>query len=86
VRIVPYLTVITCQPAAANIASKRFAPNTGSTRSRDWRLRSTTQTTSPRSPTIGSRTASQQAPSSSSASPSREYWRPAACAAKCVST
>ena len=47
----------------------RVAPRIGTTRSRLCRLRSTTQTTSPSSPTIGSSTASQQAPSSSSASP-----------------
>ena len=48
----------------------------GTTRSSDWRFMSTIQTTSPSSATIGSMIASQQAPSSSSASPSSEYWRP----------
>ncbi|MGJ3558214.1 hypothetical protein ACR6C2_01690 [Streptomyces sp. INA 01156] len=48
----------------------------GTTRSRDCRLRSTIQTTSPRPAVAGSRTASQTAPSSSSASPTSEYWRP----------
>ena len=48
----------------------------GTTRSRDCRLRSTTQTTSPSSATIGSSTASQTAPSSSSASPTSDHCRP----------
>ena len=48
----------------------------GTTRSRDWRLKSTTQQTSPSSRTIGSSTASQIAPSSSSASPTSENCRP----------
>ena len=48
----------------------------GTTRSSDWRLRSTTHSTSPRLATIGSAIASQHAPSSSSASPSSAIWRP----------
>ena len=72
----PYLTVITCQPAAPNMPCSRAAPIVGTTRSSDCRFRSTTQTTSPSSATSGRATASQTAPSSSSASPSSEYWRP----------
>ena len=56
----------------------RVAPMLGTTRSSDCRLRSTIHTTSPSSATIGSRIASQHAPSSSSASPTSEYWRPCA--------
>ena len=74
----PYLTVSTCQPAAANMPCSRVAPMLGTTRSSDCRFRSTIQTTSPSSPTIGSRIASQHAPSSSSASPTSEYCRPCA--------
>ena len=74
----PYFSVITCQPAAVNMPRSRSAVISGTTRSRDWRFRSTTQTTSPSSATPGSTIASQTAPSSSSASPSSEYWRPAA--------
>ena len=48
----------------------------GTTRSSDWRLRSTTHSTSPRRATIGSTIASHTAPSSSSASPSSAIWRP----------
>ena len=48
----------------------------GTTRSSDWRLRSTTHMTSPSFATIGSAIASQHAPSSSSASPSSAIWRP----------
>ena len=69
----PYFTVSTCQPAAANIPSSRAAPIVGTTRSSDWRLRSTTHTTSPSLATIGSSTASHTAPSSSSASPTRDH-------------
>ena len=72
----PYLTVSTCQPAASNMPARRTAPMLGTIRSRLCRLRSMIQHTSPRSCTIGSRIASQQAPSSSSASPTIEYWRP----------
>ena len=45
----------------------------GTTRSSDWRFASTIQTSSPRSATCWSITASQIAPSSSSASPTSEY-------------
>ena len=76
----PYLTVSTCQPAASNMPCSRVAPMLGTTRSSDCRLRSTIHTTSPSSPTIGSRIASQHAPSSSSASPTSEYCRPRAAA------
>ena len=48
----------------------------GTTRSSDWRLRSTTHSTSPSRATIGSTIASHTAPSSSSASPSSAIWRP----------
>ncbi|MBB5873510.1 hypothetical protein F4553_006944 [Allocatelliglobosispora scoriae] len=68
--------MITCQPAAANIFSSFPAAMVGTTRSSDWRLRSTIQTISPSSATDGSRIASQIAPSSSSASPTRENCRP----------
>ncbi len=44
----PYLTVIVCQPAASNIAPIRPAAMSGTTRSSDWRLRSTIHSTSPR--------------------------------------
>ena len=57
----------------------------GTTRSSDCRLKSTIQTTSPSSATAGSRIASQHAPSSSSASPIREYWRPGVLSAGGVS-
>ncbi len=67
----PYLTVIVCQPAASNIAPTRPAAMSGTTRSSDWRLRSTIHSTSPRRGTIGSTSASQIAPSSSSASPTQ---------------
>ena len=40
----PYLTVSTCQPAAANMPCSRMAPRMGTTRSRLCRLRSTIQT------------------------------------------
>lgn len=73
----PYFSVSTCQPAAANMPFSRCAARYGTTRSRDCRLRSTIHTTSPSSATPGSRIASQTAPSSSSASPTREYCRPA---------
>ena len=65
----PYLIVIVCQPAASNIAPIRPAAISGTTRSSDWRLRSTIHSTSPSEGTIGSTSASQIAPSSSSASP-----------------
>ncbi len=48
----------------------------GTIRSSDWRLRSTTHSTSPSRCTIGSATHSQIAPSSSSASPRRLTCRP----------
>ncbi len=54
----------------------RPAAMSGTIRSSDWRLRSTTHITSPRRGTIGSTSASQIAPSSSSASPTRATWRP----------
>ena len=66
----------TCQPAASNMPCSRVAAMWGTTRSSDCRLRSTIHTTSPSSATIGSRIASQHAPSSSSASPTSEYCRP----------
>jgi len=72
----PYFRVITCQPAAANMPRSRSAAMPGTTRSSDCRFMSTTQTTSPSSATPGSAIASHTAPSSSSASPRREYWRP----------
>ena len=72
----PYLTITVCQPAASNIAARRPAAMSGTTRSSDWRLRSTTHMTSPRRATIGSAIASQHAPSSSSASPISAIWRP----------
>ena len=43
----PYLTITVCQPAASNIAARRPAAMSGTTRSSDWRLRSTTHITSP---------------------------------------
>ena len=43
----PYLTITQCQPAASNIAASRPAAMSGTTRSSDWRLRSTTHMTSP---------------------------------------
>ena len=55
----PYLTITVCQPAASNIAARRPAAMSGTTRSSDWRLRSTTHITSPRRATIGSAIASQ---------------------------
>ena len=58
----------------------------GTTRSSDWRLRSTTHITSPRRLTIGSAIASQQAPSSSSASPISAIWRPPTGTSKCPAT
>src|SRR4051794_41517613 len=57
----PYLTITWCQPAASNIAASRPAAMSGTTRSSDWRLRSTTHITSPRRATIGSAIASQHA-------------------------
>ena len=69
---------MTCQPAALNMPRSRSAVIIGTTRSSDWRFTSMTQTTSPSSATPGSTMASQTAPSSSSASPSSEYWRPRA--------
>ena len=72
----PYFRVMTCQPAALNMPRNRSAVISGTTRSSDWRFTSTTQTISPSSATPGSTMASQTAPSSSSASPSSEYWRP----------
>ena len=69
---------MTCQPAALNMPRSRSAAISGTTRSSDWRFTSTTQTISPSSATPGSTMASQTAPSSSSASPSSEYWRPGA--------
>ena len=68
----PQVRVMTCQSAAANMPCRRWIWTSGMTRSRDCRLRSTIQTTSPRLRTSGSMMASQTAPSSSSASPSRE--------------
>ena len=58
----------------------------GTTRSSDWRLRSTTHMTSPSLATIGSATASQIAPSSSSASPISAIWRPPTGTSKCPAT
>ena len=55
----PYLAITRCQPAASNIEASRPAAMSGTTRSSDWRLRSTTHSTSPRCATIGSATASQ---------------------------
>ena len=72
----PYLTVIVSQPAAWNIAPIRPAAMSGTTRSSDWRLRSTTHITLPRRGVIGSTSASQMAPSSSSASPTSAMLRP----------
>ena len=43
----PYLTITQCQPAASNIDASRPAAMSGTTRSSDWRLRSTTHMTSP---------------------------------------
>ena len=55
----PYLTITQCQPAASNIDASRPAAMSGTTRSSDWRLRSTTHRTSPSCATIGSAIASQ---------------------------
>jgi hypothetical protein len=74
----PYFSVITCQPAAVNMPVSLPTAVFGTIRSSDCRLRSTTHTISPSSATAGSTTVSQTAPSSNSASPSSEYWRPAA--------
>jgi hypothetical protein len=74
----PYFMVTQCQPAASNIALKRLAAMSGTTRSRDCRFRSTIQRTSPNRATIGSAMASQHAPSSSSASPTNATCRPPA--------
>ncbi len=82
----PYLTITQCQPAASNIAARRPAAMSGTTRSSDWRLRSTTHMTSPSLATIGSAIASQQAPSSSSASPISAIWRPPTGTSKCPAT
>ena len=82
----PYLTITQCQPAASNIEASRPAAMSGTTRSSDWRLRSTTHMTSPSLATIGSAIASQQAPSSSSASPSSAIWRPPRGTSKCPAT
>ena len=82
----PYLTVIVCHPAAANIAPIRPAAMSGTTRSSDWRLRSTIHSTSPSDGIIGSTSASQIAPSSSSASPIRAISRPATGTSKCPAT
>ena len=65
----PYLTSATCQPAASNCARHWPIRTPGSTRSRDWRLKSTIHITLPRPAVAGSATASQMLPSSSSASP-----------------
>jgi hypothetical protein len=73
----PYFSVTTRQPAAPNMPASRDAARCGTTRSSDWRLTSTTHSTSPSWPTAGSQMASQHAPSSSSASPSSEICRPA---------
>ena len=56
-------------PAAANMPCHRLMAMSGTIRSSDCRLRSTTHSTSPSRCTIGSATHSQIAPSSSSASP-----------------
>ncbi len=82
----PYFTVSTCQPAAANMPCSRGVPMTGTTRSSDCRFRSTIQTISPSSVVIGSMTASHTAPSSSSASPTREYCRPVPAPPNCALT
>ena len=65
----PYLASSTCQPAARNICSRRRMRMPGTTRSRLWRLRSTSRVTLPRPWSGSSSTASQTLPSSSSASP-----------------
>ena len=44
----PCLAITQCQPAASNIDARRPAAMSGTTRSSDWRLRSTTHSTSPR--------------------------------------
>ena len=82
----PNLTSITCQPAAENIDANRPAAMLGTTRSNDCRFMSTIQTISPSSATDGSRIASHTAPSSSSASPTSEYWRPVPVAPNAAST
>ena len=71
---------------ASNMAARRPAAMSGTTRSSDWRLRSTTHSTSPRRATIGSTMASYTAPSSSSASPSSAIWRPPRGTSKCPAT
>ena len=82
----PYLTEIVCQPAASNIDPIRPAAMSGTTRSNDWRFRSTIHSTSPSRGTIRSTRASQIAPSSSSASPSSAIWRPPWGTSKCPAT
>ncbi len=82
----PYLTITACQPAAVNMSSSRPAAMSGTTRSSDCRLRSTTHMTSPSLLTIGSATASQHAPSSSSASPISAICRPPTGTSKCPAT
>ncbi len=72
----PYLTTTTCHPAASNMVESRSAVITGTTRSSDWRLKSTIHSTSPSRATSGSTSASHTAPSSSSASPTIAMWRP----------
>ena len=66
----PYFASTTCQPAASELRRASWSIRTpGTTRSSDWRLRSTIQVTLPRPVVAGSATASQTLPSSSSASP-----------------
>ena len=71
----PYLASITVQPFAANISRHTRTRMPGMTRSRLWRLRSTTQRMFSASATAWSAIASQTTPSSSSASPSRLMYR-----------
>ena len=68
------------------MVANRPAAMLGTTRSSDWRFMSTIQTISPSSGTEESRIASQTAPSSSSASPTNEYWRPLPVLPNAVST
>ena len=65
----PYLASATCQPAWLKKLLRRMAAMSGITRSRLWRLRSTTIVKLPSPWVTGSAMASQTLPSSSSASP-----------------
>ena len=82
----PYLTSVTCQPAASNCARHCAIRIPGITRSSDWRLKSTIHITFPTPSVAGSATASQIFPSSSSASPISAIKRECGRAPKWAST